>query len=205
MRRVAPFGETAIEVSARDAHDAQALARALAGLPEVLEVVVGWDRVLCHLREGVAPSEVLPTIERVDDLRSPTEIASRIHAVRAVYDGPDLRELAEACALSPEEVATRHAREYEVEVIGFLPGFAYLGTVDPTIARPRRATPRTRVPPLSIGIAGPRTAIYPSASPGGWNLVGRAIDCVPFDPARGSLFAVGDRVRFVVEEVACPR
>jgi UPF0271 protein len=204
VRRVAPFGDAAIEVSARDAEDARTLSFSLARVPEVLEVVVGWDRVLCHLRDGVAVEDALASIEgadeRVDESALP---APRTHVVRAIYDGPDLRELADACSLSPSEVASLHAREYVVEVIGFLPGFAYLGSVDPRIARPRRATPRTRVEPLSIGIAGPRTAIYPAASPGGWNLVARAIDCAPFEPSRGALFRVGDRVRFVVEDVAC--
>jgi UPF0271 protein len=203
VRRVAPFGDAAVEVSARDAEDARSLSLSLARVPEVLEVVVGWDRVLCHLREGVDPSAAIPAIERADAHTERIEVAVRTHVVRAVYDGPDLRELADTCAMSPAEVASIHAREYVVEVIGFLPGFAYLGTVDPRIARPRRATPRTRVDPLAIGIAGPRTAIYPLASPGGWNLVGRAVDCAPFDPNRGALFRVGDRVRFVVEEVPC--
>lgn len=204
MRRVAPFGDAAIEVSARDAEDARRLSLSLSSLPEVLEVVVGWDRVLCHLRDDVDVSSAAAVIERAPDhTQESADVAPRTHLVRALYDGSDLRELADAVGLSPSEVASLHAREYVVEVIGFLPGFAYLGGVDARIARPRRATPRTRVDPLSIGIAGPRTAIYPVASPGGWNLVGRAVDCVPFDTSRGALFRVGDRVRFVVEGVVC--
>src|ERR1700704_6439162 len=83
-------------------------------------------------------------------------------------------------------------------MLGFLPGYAYMGTVDEAIAAPRKATPRTRVPAGSVGIAGRQTGIYPRQSPGGWQLIGRTALQV-FDPSREpvSIFAPGDRVRFV--------
>lgn len=200
-----PFGDGAVEIRVSDAAAARRVAAVVERDEEVLECVVGWDRVLVVLREGAEPAEVCARWSAVDDTAAHEEsFVANEHVVRAVYDGPDLPELADATGLSVEEIARRHAAPvYVVEVIGFLPGFAYLGTVDAALARPRRATPRTRVPPSSIGIAGSRTAIYPSASPGGWNLVGRAIDVVPFEPRRSppSLFAVGDRIRFVVEDV----
>jgi biotin-dependent carboxylase-like uncharacterized protein len=116
-----------------------------------------------------------------------------------VYDGDDLDEVARASGLSRDEVIARHmAREYAVEVVGFLPGFAYLGELDPALVLPRRASPRTRVPAGSVAIAGRYTGIYPAASPGGWHLLGRARGVRLFDPEATppSLFAPGDVVTF---------
>ncbi len=90
------------------------------------------------------------------------------------------------------------AAEYRVGAIGFAPGFAYLGGLDPRLVLPRRATPRARVPAGSLAIAEAQTAIYPQASPGGWHLLGRS-PWRPFDPAATPPcpLALGDRVRFV--------
>jgi len=114
-------------------------------------------------------------------------------------DGPDLRDVAAFGGLSEKDVIDRHsAVEYRVFMLGFLPGYAYMGIVDEAIASPRRAIPRTRVPAGSVGIAGRQTGIYPRQSPGGWQLIGRTSLPV-FDPSRdpASIFAPGDRVRFV--------
>ncbi|MBI2390050.1 MAG: carboxyltransferase domain-containing protein [Deltaproteobacteria bacterium] len=204
--KVAPFGDAAVEIVADGAVHARRVARAIERVDGVLEPVVGWDRVVAHLCDGADPEATRGAIERALAAGVPDDVgaATREHLVRAIYDGPDLREIAEASGLSIEEVAARHAAPtYVVEVIGFLPGFAYLGGVDPSIARPRRATPRPRVPARSIGVAGPRTAIYPLPSPGGWNLVGRAVDFAPFDPSRTppARLQVGDRVRFEILEI----
>ena len=112
--------------------------------------------------------------------------------------GPDLDEVARFAGLTPGEVVARHvAPTYRVFMLGFMPGFAYLGIVDPTIAAPRRATPRLRVPAGSVGIALGQTGIYPSETPGGWQLVGRALTA-PFDPERADPFLLkaGDAVQF---------
>jgi inhibitor of KinA len=84
-----------------------------------------------------------------------------------------------------------------VYVIGFVPGFPYMASVDPRLALPRRATPRTRVPAGSVAIAAGQTGIYPSETPGGWHLIGRT-PLKPYDPTRSEPFAFrpGDRVRF---------
>jgi KipI family sensor histidine kinase inhibitor len=113
--------------------------------------------------------------------------------------GPDLAEVAALCALSEAEVIARHtAATYRVYMIGFSPGFAYLGGLDSTIAAPRRATPRTMVPAGSVGIAGMQTGIYPLASPGGWQIIGRTPEPL-FLPAQEHpcLLNPGDRLRFV--------
>lgn len=87
---------------------------------------------------------------------------------------PDLKELAAAKNLSAAEVIQLHTTQtYRVYMTGFLPGFAYMGCVDKRIATPRRSSPRTRIPAGSVGIAGLQTGIYPLASPGGWNIIGR--------------------------------
>lgn len=117
------------------------------------------------------------------------------------YDGPDLADVAAHCGLSTDEVVRRHtAVEYVVYFIGFQPGFAYLGGLDEALHTPRRAEPRVSVPAGSVGIGGAQTGIYPLATPGGWQLIGRT--ALPlFDPQAEppTLLAPGDRVRFVAE------
>lgn len=113
--------------------------------------------------------------------------------------GPDLEEVAEATSLSPDGVIALHtSREYRVFVIGFVPGFAYMGPLARELASiGRRPAPRTRVPAGSVAIAGGQTGIYPTETPGGWRIIGRT-PIRPFDEARTPpvLFAAGDRVRF---------
>jgi len=117
----------------------------------------------------------------------------------SLESGPDLQVIAGQTGLAVDEIIALHqAREYRVYAIGFAPGFAYLGQVDERIATPRLATPRGLVPRGAVGIADRQTAVYPAASPGGWNLVGRCptamfdLNAIPSMPV-----AVGDRVRFV--------
>lgn len=117
------------------------------------------------------------------------------------YEGdfaPDLEQLAAWSGMTiPDVVALHTGAEYRVYLIGFLPGFAYMGTVDARIAAPRLARPREQVPAGSVGIAGRQTGIYPLESPGGWNLIGRT-PLQLFDPQRPEpvLLRPGDRVRF---------
>jgi KipI family sensor histidine kinase inhibitor len=118
-------------------------------------------------------------------------------------DGPDLDAVAAFAGCTPEEVVQRHAvRTYRVYMLGFVPGFAYMGRVDPTIAAPRHRVPREKVPAGSVGIAGEQTGVYPMETPGGWHLVGRT-RLQMFDATREppSLLAPGDLVRFVPETV----
>ncbi len=113
-------------------------------------------------------------------------------------DGPDLDEVAAFAACSAAEVIQRHAAiTYRVYMVGYLHGFAYLGTVDPRIAMPRRPTPRLVVPAGSVGIAGGQTGVYPTPAPGGWRLIGRTAVRI-FDALRHppGLVGPGDRVRF---------
>jgi KipI family sensor histidine kinase inhibitor len=110
----------------------------------------------------------------------------------------DLEEVAKQADLAPEEVCARHAAgEYRVLMMGFAPGHAYMGGLDPKLTVPRRASPRAIVPAGSVAIANEQTVVYPYAISGGWNVIGRTL-MVLFDAtrARPSLLWPGDRVRF---------
>jgi KipI family sensor histidine kinase inhibitor len=118
--------------------------------------------------------------------------------VPVVYDGPDLDAVARHTGLSAEEVVRRHAAgRYRVAFVGFAPGFAYLLGADPVLHVPRRSEPRERVLPGTLALAGEYTAVYPTASPGGWQLIGRT-ELRMFDPARErpALLEPGAHVRF---------
>ena len=127
--------------------------------------------------------------------------AGRSVVLPACYDpavAPDLDEVAAQTGLSPADVAATHAASvFTAEVVGFMPGFAYLGGLDPRLEVDRRASPRRAVPEGSIAIAGRQTAVYPSATPGGWRLIGRCPSRL-FDAARepAALIGEGDTVRF---------
>jgi inhibitor of KinA len=114
-------------------------------------------------------------------------------------DGPDLEGVAEWAGCTTDDVVKRHTEvTYRVYMLGFVPGFAYMGRVDAAIAAPRHRVPRERVPAGSVGIAGAQTGVYPIATPGGWRIIGRT-ETVMFDAARPTpnLVQPGDLVRFV--------
>jgi len=130
------------------------------------------------------------------------ERAGRLVELPVCYDpdfAMDLEEVSERTGLPREKIQELHsAREQLVLMVGFSPGQPYVGGLDPRLALPRRATPRTRTPAGSVAIANEQTAVYSYETPGGWHVIGRT-PLVLFDPARNppSLFAPGDRVRFV--------
>jgi KipI family sensor histidine kinase inhibitor len=125
-----------------------------------------------------------------------------LHEIPVAYggaDGPDLAAVAAATGLGERDVVRLHAgAEHRVLVLGFVPGFAYLGGLPAALELPRRAEPRIRVPAGSVAIAGRQTGIYPFATPGGWHVIGRT-EAWLWDPAADppARFAPGDRVRFV--------
>jgi KipI family sensor histidine kinase inhibitor len=115
------------------------------------------------------------------------------------YDGPDLAEVARLSGMTSQDVIAAHTgRDHLAYFMGFMPGYAYCGGVDPRIVAPRLLSPRTRVPAGSVGLADGQTAVYPVTSPGGWRLIG-STDLAVFDPRRDppALIRPGDRVRFV--------
>ena len=122
----------------------------------------------------------------------------RQHVIPVHYDGMDLDAVAAATGLAVTDVIKRHSgRAYTVDLLGFVPGFAYLSELDRSLQLPRRAEPRPRVPAGSVAIAAAQTAVYPLDTPGGWHIIGRT-ETILFDPAREppALLRAGDTVRF---------
>ncbi|AHM63560.1 allophanate hydrolase subunit 1 [Flammeovirgaceae bacterium 311] len=135
------------------------------------------------------------------ELKPDQPVQGRLIDIPVCYGGkygPDLEIVASYHKISPEEVIILHSQqEYMVHMIGFAPGFPYLGGLNPKIATPRKETPRQHVPAGSVGIAGLQTGIYPLATLGGWQILGQT-PLVLFDPKRQppSLLQAGDRLRF---------
>jgi len=178
---------------------ARVRAAAVAGVRDVVPAFRSVAVFFDPLRTDVEALRALLQPQPQDDAERSRREAVEIPVEYGGESGPDLDALAGATGLAPADVVACHsAREYRVFMVGFLPGFAYLGELDPAIAAPRHASPRLRVPAGSVGIAGRQTGVYPQASPGGWQIVGRTTTR-PFDSGRtpASLLAPGDRVRFV--------
>jgi len=154
-------------------------------------LTVSYESVQLHLEEMLAEMSV-----------HSEKPLSRLVDIPVVYGGrwgPDLDTVALHARLSTEEVIRLHSQtEYLVHMIGFAPGFPYLAGLNENIATPRRAVPRSHIAPGSVGIAGKQTGIYPIATPGGWQIIGRTpvrlFDVRRTEPA---LLRAGDRIRFV--------
>jgi KipI family sensor histidine kinase inhibitor len=218
--RLAPLGSAAFCVELGDslAAETNALVRALdrelerrpfdgfrEAVPTLRSLLVLYDAA------AIRPAAVARELEaRLARLDAAPATAGRLHALETRYggeDGPDLEPLARARGLSERELVALHTgSEYTAFMLGFKPGFAYLGLVPEPLACSRHGTPRVRVPAGSVGLAGRQTGVYPVSSPGGWQLIGRTSVAL-FDPWREqpSLIAPGDRVRFVaVQELEAP-
>jgi antagonist of KipI len=210
--RITEAGDSALLLELDSVIDAGVNARAIAiaaamrdaRVPGVRDVVSTFRSVAVYFDPLSAAVDVVRgSLERVSDAAGEATTGRTVE-VPVTYGGelgPDLPDVAAFARLTPDAVIERHtAGDYRVFMLGFLPGFAYMGSVPAEIAAPRRATPRLRVPGGSVGIAGRQTAVYPRDSPGGWQIVGRTSKAV-FDPAKmpAALFAPGDTVRFVRE------
>lgn len=210
--RIAPLGDAALTItfgSTIDTDTAKAvtrLAATVAARPPrgFMELVPGYVALTVHFDPLVTSFRQVSddlTVLTKGPAAAGSGSSNRLIEIGVRYTGPDLADVAAAAGLSEREVIARHAAvEYRVALLGFVPGFAYLGPIDPALVLPRRASPRERVPAGSVAIAGAQTGIYPAETPGGWHLIGRTT-AVLFDPARKppALLAVGDRVRFSVE------
>ncbi|WP_405811480.1 allophanate hydrolase subunit 1 [Streptomyces sp. NBC_01520] len=205
--RVLPAGPRALLVELASGEDAEAFhaellrSRADGSLPAVREIVPGARTVLLDGVEDRALAERLLTWE-IPPLHRGTGEAVEIPVV---YDGPDLAEVAGMWGVAVEDVSRIHAgTEFRVAFCGFAPGFGYLTGLPGHLRVPRRATPRTRVPAGALALAGPYTGIYPRASPGGWQIVGRMPEpAALWNPGRepAALLGPGARVRFVAAGV----
>ena len=217
--RALPVGDAALTLELGDALDARTSARvraldqALARAPfEGFRESVPTHRSLLVLYDATVArySSVARVLLSLAAREAAPPPPGRLHEVPVVYggeDGPDLAPLAAERGLSEPAAVRLHAQgEYTVFMLGFMPGFPYLGILPEALQCPRRATPRVRVPAGSVAVAGRQTGVYPVASPGGWQVLGRT-SLRLFDPLRAepALVAPGDRVRFVpVEDLPPP-
>ncbi|MYL25578.1 5-oxoprolinase subunit PxpB [Halomonas sp. 22501_18_FS] len=167
-------------------------------VPSYTTVLVQYDP--WQLTDTVSRRLLESVLERLEP--SSEDTGGRLIKLPVWYDvsvGPELSLIAERNGWSPQRVAAAHAAtQYQVFALGFVPGFAFMGLVDPALATPRLATPRQQVPRGSIAIAERQTSAYPQVTPGGWNLIGRT-PLTLFDATREPMTVLepGDRVRFV--------
>ena len=180
-----------------------ALDRALraAALPGVTETVPAYASLLIRFDPfAVDYDDLRAAVERIESGLDAAETADgRIVELPVCYGGeygPDLAFVAEHAGMTEDEVIRLHSgRDYRIYMLGFLPGFPYLGGLDSRLHTPRLDNPRTRIPAGSVGIGGAQTGVYPMESPGGWRLIGRTP--VPLDDAARLPYRAGDRIRFV--------
>lgn len=200
--RLLPCGDLAILVELDDAAHRRRFDTALRRTPVqgVREHVPAARTVLVRVAEpGALPAVAarLRALELPEDDDSSADDEEPL-CLEVRYDGPDLVDVARHLGIGPEEVVTRHTGQlWTVEFSGFAPGFGYLLGDAGGLDTPRRDSPRTRIPPGSVGLAGPYTGVYPRPSPGGWQLIG-STDEVMWDAKREppALLAPGRRVAF---------
>jgi len=176
-----------------------ALANALKKRRDVRQAVAGYASVTVHFDPDQTTHDALAAaITRLASKRPPMAEPGRLHRIPVVYDGPDIEAVAARVGLSPAQVAEIHARPiYRVFLVGFVPGWAYLGPLPEELELPRRHVPRTQVPAGSVAIAGRQSGIYPLPTPGGWHLIGRtSVKLFLPDADPPCLFRAGDRVKF---------
>jgi KipI family sensor histidine kinase inhibitor len=168
-------------------------------VPAYATLLVHYDPLLLTCGEVVAwlKAELTQAVETAPRRARRIEVPVRYGG----ENGPDLSFVASYHGRTASEIVRLHAgRDYTVFMMGFTPGFPYLGRLDEALATPRLDTPRTLVPGGSVGIAGVQTGIYPMASPGGWRIIGRtSLRLFDANAAKPFLFSPGDTVRFTVE------
>ncbi len=202
------LGDSAVLLSPPRSAAVDTLAKMIAKArpPGFIECVPAFDSIaICFDPLRVTPAALMEslakTLARGASAKSGAKSRREI-VIPVCYGGdfgPDLADVSARSGLNPALVVKLHtARRYTVRAIGFMPGFPYLSGLDARLHTPRRATPRTLIPAGSVGIGGAQTGVYPLASPGGWNLIGRTPLALfhPSDVDRPTLLAPGDLVRF---------
>jgi len=196
-------GDDLFSVTTESPQDAQALASQMRDSGDWLEVIPGIDSVVLQFDAATYDGDdVRQTIESALAAGiEPLQISQSLVEIPVIYGGeygPDLNALCEKIGLTADDVIALHTgREYTVDMIGFTPGFAFIGDLDERLRVPRRKEPRQRVEAGSVGIADERTGLYAMASPGGWTIIGRTPSRL-FDPNAEQPFVLGagTRVRF---------
>ena len=208
--RLVRAGDAAVLLELEPAIDVRVSERAVTiaeqvrsrAVPGVRDVVPTFRSVAVYFDPAIIDAEHVERELRLASVSPVRILGGRTFEVPVAYGGefgPDIADVAAFAGLSEAAVIALHLGvRYRVFMLGFLPGFAYMGRVDSRIASPRKASPRFRVPAGSVGIAGVQTGIYPRESPGGWQIIGRTTMPL-FDLSKSppALFAPGDTVRFV--------
>jgi KipI family sensor histidine kinase inhibitor len=198
-RRVLPYGPRAVLAEYESLDEVMAAAAAL-GVEHPVGVVdvVPAARTILVTTTG-AVEDVVATLESIDATLAARDVAVEEEVVLHVrYDGDDLADVAARTGVTVDEVVSLHSSApYTVAFCGFMPGFSYIVGLDARLHLPRRPTPRTAVPAGAVAIASEFTAVYPSASPGGWHLLG-STDATMWDESRDvpALLPPGTTVRF---------
>jgi len=197
--------EFANEISVRINREIRAFMMLLgdAEILGIVEVVPTYRAVLIHYEPDVLPYDELirhiyEIIEKTKDIDIPRSEVVEVPVCYGGEYGPDIATVAKNAGISEKKVIEIHTQPaYLIYMLGFTPGFAYMGGMNKKIATPRLSSPRVRLEAGSVGIAGEQTGIYPIASPGGWQIIGRT-PLVLFDPKAENpfLFKAGQRVRF---------
>lgn len=220
---ISPEGDCAVRVQFGEGID-PAVNRLVHGFCRAVDEasiagVVEWAPAYCvatvyYRPEIVAYDALRDQLADIAEQAGSTPAVSSLVQIPVAYGGefgPDLGEVAHRCRLSEKDVIAQHSgRDYRCYMIGFMPGFPYLGELPEELRLPRRETPRVRVPAGSVAIAEAQTGIYPRESPGGWHLIGR-VPLPLFDPESDPpvLISAGESVRFVpidraeYEAIAC--
>lgn len=204
--RLLACGDKAILVEMENADERRQLEEALRRDPinGVLEHVPAARTVLVRAFSVDQVPEIAKRLREIQlDGRTTTSATADAEPlrIRTRYDGPDLEEVSKQLGVSPSEVVARHSGQlWTVEFAGFAPGFCYLLGGEGGLEVARRDSPRVRIPPGSVALAGPYSAVYPGPSPGGWQLIGRT-DQVMWDVTRDppALLSAGTQVQFVEE------
>ena len=203
--RIHPLGDTALVAELGTRLDtalntrAIALAAALKKRRDVRQAVAGYATVTVHFDPDQATYDSLAAaINRLAAKRPPMDEPGRLHRIPVTYDGQDLDDVAARLNLPVERIIEIHTSAiYRVFLVGFVPGWAYLGPLSEELELPRRQVPRTLVPAGSVAIAGRQTGIYSLPTPGGWHLIGRTnVKLFLPDSDPPCLFRAGDRVKF---------
>lgn len=173
--------------------------------PLLCDIVTAPGSLLLLLHDGRTARRLLRHAETLWHASAQKSFDQTTVTIPVAYGnefGPDLETAASVCGLSPQDFIQKHMDgSYIVQSLGFMPGFAYLGGLDPALHLPRKDKPSVRVPAGSVAIGGSYTGIYPAVTPGGWHVIGRtSLKLFAPDTAQPCLLQPGDRVKFIMQE-----